>query len=82
MDVEAKVLQVLDEVEPGARAKAFKRDSQLLIAVPELDSMAVVTLIATIEERFGMLIHDDEIDGDTFRSFGTLVDFVGAKAGS
>jgi len=42
--------------------------------------MAVVTLITTLEERFGIVVDDDEIDGDTFASVGSLVDFVAAKA--
>jgi acyl carrier protein len=53
----------------------------LLGAIPELDSMAVVSLITTIEERFGIVIDDGDIDGDTFRTVGTLTDFVQAQLG-
>jgi acyl carrier protein len=80
MDVQAEVLQVLDEVlSLGGRARQFTRDTHLLGAVPELDSMAVVTLITTLEERFGIMVDDDEIGGGTFESVGTLVDFVSGK---
>ena len=41
--------------------------------------MAVVALISTLEERFGFMIDDDEIDGAAFASLGTLVDFVRGK---
>jgi acyl carrier protein len=81
MGVSDQVLQVLDEVlSLGGRTATFSRDTRLLGAIPELDSMAVVTLITTLEERFGVFIDDDEIDGSTFSSVGTLVDFIGAKA--
>ena len=74
------VLRLLDEVlSLQGRAAAFGRDTPLLGAVPELDSMAVLTLITTIEERFGLVIDDDDIDGDTFASVGSLVDFVDAR---
>ena len=80
MDVLKEVNRVLDEVlSLGGRAAAFTRDTPLLGAIPELDSMAVVTLITTLEERFGILIDDDEIEGATFESVGSLADFVGGK---
>lgn len=82
MDVREEVLRVLDEVlSLGGRSAAFTRETPLLGAVPELDSMAVVTLITTLEEQLGISIGDDEIDGDTFSSVGSLIDFVGAKLG-
>ena len=80
MDVMKEVLRVLDEVlSLQGRAASFDAATPLLGAVPELDSMAVLTLITTIEERFGLIIDDDDIDGDTFASVGSLVGFVEAK---
>jgi len=80
MDVVKEVNRVLDEVlSLGGRAAAFTRDTHLLGAIPELDSMAVVTLITTLEERFGILVDDDDIDGATFESVGSLADFVSGK---
>ena len=68
-----------DVLSLGARADRFAADSPLLGAVPELDSMAVAGVIAAIEDRFGIVIDDDEISGTTFATFGSLVDFVAAK---
>lgn len=80
MDVVKEVTRVLDEVlSLNGRAAAFTRDTPLLGAIPELDSMAVVSLITTLEERFGFVVDDDDIDGSTFASVGALADFVGAK---
>ena len=80
MDVEKEVLQVLDEVlSLAGRTATFSRSTLLLGAIPELDSMAVVTLITTLEERFGLVVDDDDIDGDTFANVGSLVEFVDAK---
>lgn len=77
MNVEQEVLRVLDEVlSLNGRSAAFTRDTPLLGAIPELDSMAVVTLITTLEEQLGIMVPDDEIDGSTFASVGALVDFV------
>jgi acyl carrier protein len=80
MNVEHEVLRVLDEVlSLGGRARSFSRDTPLLGAVPELDSMAVVALITSFEEQFGLAVDDDDIDGDVFRTVGSLVDFVSGK---
>lgn len=80
MDVTKDVVGILDEVlSLNGRSAAFNRETFLLGAVPELDSMAVVGLITAIEERFGITIDDDEIDGSIFASVGSLSDFVAAR---
>lgn len=82
LDTKKEVLAILDDVlSLNGRAATFDLDTQLLGALPELDSMAVVGLINMMEERFGISIEDDEIDGATFASVGTLVDFLEEKLG-
>ncbi|BAP87955.1 acyl carrier protein [Burkholderiales bacterium GJ-E10] len=51
----------------------------LLGALPEFDSMAVVALLATMEERLGIAVDDDEIDGSIFATVGSLTEFVRGK---
>ena len=80
MDTQTQVLRILDEVlSLGGRALKFDAATPLLGAIPELDSMAVVTLITTLEERFGISIDDDEISGDTFATVNSLNALVTAK---
>ena len=80
MDVTSQVREVLrDVLSLGARADALRPDSALLGAIPELDSMAVASVIAALEDRFGMTVDDDEISGANFATLGALVDFVAAK---
>lgn len=80
MDIKKEVLSILDEVlSLKGRANSFTLETPLLGALPELDSMAVVALITSLEERFGFIVDDDEIDGAAFASVGTLVDFVQGK---
>ena len=80
MDVLNEVRRVLDEVlSLGGRSAAFTRETPLMGAIPELDSMAVVTLITTLEEQFGLVVDDDDIDGSTFATVGSLSDFVASK---
>ena len=63
----------------GAAGAGLTAASPLLGALPELDSMGVVTLIAALEERFGITVDDDEISATTFETVGSLAAFVAEK---
>lgn len=54
-------------------------DTALLGSLPELDSMAVVSLLLALEEHFGITVVDDEIGARHFSTVGTLSAFVQAK---
>jgi acyl carrier protein len=80
LKIHAEVLAILDDIlSLQGRAAGMTAETPLLGAVPELDSMAVVGLIGAIEERFDVIFDDDEIDGQTFATVGSLVDAVRAK---
>ncbi|MBY0578926.1 MAG: acyl carrier protein [Burkholderiales bacterium] len=66
----------------GDRAQALNPESPLLGSIPELDSMAVVNLIAAIEDHFGFTIDDDEISAESFATLKSLTDFVDRKLAS
>ena len=80
MDIATEVVKVLDEIlRLGDRAGKLRPDSALLGAIPELDSMAVVSILTLVEERFGIVVEDDEMDGSIFATVGSFTDFVSAK---
>ena len=62
-----------------ARVATFHAETPLFGALPELDSMAVAGLLTEIEERLGVLIEDDEVDGEMLETFGALVRFAESK---
>jgi acyl carrier protein len=63
----------------GNRGGALERSTPLLGNLPELDSMAVVHVLAALEEQFGIIVEDDDVSAETFSTFGSLADFVEAK---
>lgn len=63
----------------AARAAALSEDSELFGALPEFDSMAVGIVLTELEDRLGIIIDDDEVDGELFATFGSLLDFCRAK---
>lgn len=80
LDIQDQLRQLLnDALNLGGRASAFVADTPLLGAVPELDSMGVVSLITALEDRLGLAIDDDEIDGAVFETWGSLLAFVQGK---
>ena len=64
---------------PNIDRKPLGPDSALVGEVAELDSMAVVAVLTAIEEHFGVVVADDEIDGSTFATVGSLAAFVRSK---
>jgi acyl carrier protein len=68
-----------DVLNLGAAGQSLSASSPLLGAIPELDSMAVVNVIAALEDRFGIAIDDDDISASTFETVGSLADFVAQK---
>ena len=63
----------------GNRAQKMNESTVLLGAVPELDSIAVVTLITALEEHFDITVADDEIGASAFETLGSLTRFVEGK---
>ncbi|MHA6719338.1 acyl carrier protein [Sphingomonas sp. RS6] len=82
IDVENTVRAVLRDVLGLSedRAAAFDAETPLFGALPELDSLAVAGVLTEIEDRLGILIEDDEVDGEMLESFGTLTRYAAAKA--
>ena len=80
IEIQKEVLLVLDEaLSLGGRTERFTSETLLLGAISELDSMAIVSVLTMLEERFDIEVDDDELDGSVFETVGGLVDFVRQK---
>lgn len=64
------------------QADMFTAETGLFGDLPELDSMAVAGLLTEMEDRLDIMIDEDEIDGDLFETYGSLLAFARAKVGS
>jgi acyl carrier protein len=60
----------------GVSTAHLRADSSLLGSLPELDSMAVIGVIAALEDHFGIAIDDDDICARHFATVGSLTEFV------
>jgi acyl carrier protein len=81
MSLQNQLVEILTQVlqlAPKA-VEQLSADTPLLGAIPEFDSMAVVSIITAMEDRFGFVVDDDEIDASIFETVGSLVAFVETK---
>jgi len=61
---------------PAKRVVAFKETTPLFGALPEFDSLAVANFLTAFEERFAVLIEDQDVEAEDFATFGTLLAFT------
>ena len=69
----------VDTLGIGHRAPSLTPDTQLLDSVPELDSMAILELVAVLEGHFGILFDDADVNEDSFATLASLAALVDAK---
>ena len=65
----------------GDQANSFDESTQLLGAIPEFDSVAVVSVLTALEDEYGCVVEDDEISAEVFQTIGSLAAFVETKIG-
>ena len=75
-----QVLDVLAEsLDSSVPVREMNEDARLLGAVPELDSMAIVSVFTSIEQKFGISFNDDELDAEIFETVGSLIKQIAKK---
>lgn len=81
-EVDATLRSVLSDVLgiERARVNAFGGATMLFGSLPEFDSLAVAGVLTELEERLAIFIEDDEVDGELFETYGSLLTFAKAKA--
>ncbi|GCD91324.1 acyl carrier protein [Nocardioides sp. LS1] len=61
------------------RRASLDAATTLFGGIPELDSLAVVELAAALEDRFDLVIDDEEFTGEVFDTVGSLATFIDHK---
>ena len=79
--VEAVIRSILSDMLGLSQLQVARMEAgtELFGAIPELDSMAVASLLTEMEDRLDIIIDDDDVDGELFETFGNLVAFAKAK---
>lgn len=80
LDVLNDVKVVLQDVlQLGDRARSIDADTLLLGNIPELDSMSAAALMIAIEERFDVVVEENDVEAEIFDTVGSLSRFVERK---
>lgn len=80
MSLQDEIIQIIDDVLMlEGQTDDFDADTGLLGAIPEFDSVAVVSLVTALEEEFGVAFDDDELNADVFATVGSLTAVVEQK---
>ena len=58
----------------------FDNETGLFGHLPELDSMAVATLLTEMEDRLDIIIDDEDLEAEMLETYGGLLTFAEAKA--
>jgi acyl carrier protein len=69
---------ILEDIALGREMQSIDPDEDLL-ARGVIDSLAVTQLVAFLEERYSILITDEELVPDNFRSLARMAAFVERK---
>jgi acyl carrier protein len=77
--VDAVKAVVVDVLGVEERASSITAETPLLGSLPELDSMAVLEVVAALEAHFGITVDDEEVTAEAFETLGSLAALVDSK---
>jgi acyl carrier protein len=79
MDIREDIKSLLDEALNLGGRTADWTDTEPLGSLPELTSIAVVTVLLSLEEHFAIVFADDELDAELFATLGNIRRFIEGK---
>lgn len=68
-----------DTLQIGTRVDDMNDQSLLFGSIPEFDSVAVVSVVTSIEYEYKIKITDEELSADVFETLGSLRRFIASK---
>ncbi|MDE0951341.1 MAG: phosphopantetheine-binding protein [Halioglobus sp.] len=82
MSLDQSIKRILrDTLVLGDEVESLEATSPLLGAIPELDSVGVISVLTALEEEYDIVVEDDEISAAVFNTLGTLTEFLEEKVG-
>ena len=82
MDVKGRIREFILEELTNTGCDEDVRDDESLIHSRILDSLSILQLISFLDEEFGILLEDDELDPDKIDTIEHITKFVETKLAS
>ncbi|MBP7736609.1 MAG: acyl carrier protein [Spirochaetes bacterium] len=76
--IQKNILNFILENFPNAKAYNINEESSLL-KDKIIDSLGILTIIQFLEEEFGVIIKDEEVDESNFNSIKSITSFINSK---
>lgn len=77
--IHQKVIDILMLIMPNYPQDYWQATTELLSALPEFDSMTIVTLLTELEASFDVEFYDDDISADNFATVNDVVLLIESK---
>lgn len=74
--VKSQIIDILARLIPAYDKEYWLSSPELFGAVPEFDSMTIVSLIDELEEQFDIEFHDEDITAENFAAINTICDLI------
>lgn len=81
MDIRKSIREFLIEELKDNGFHEGVRDDESLIDADIMDSLSILTTISFLDEKFGIIPSEDELDPENFRSVIAICNFVQKKLG-
>ena len=82
VELDGLVSLLRETLQIGAKADTLTEQSRLFGALPEFDSVAIISVVMAIEQEYGIEIPDRELSADVFETLGSLRQFISRKIDS
>ncbi len=79
MDIQQQVIKILGVALSLPETRQLQLSDGLWGELPEFDSMSVVNILTRLEDEYGFIIDDDEIEAEIFMTVANVVAFVKDK---
>jgi acyl carrier protein len=77
--IEVVKVLIIETLGLTIRPESMTAKTALLNSIPELDSMAIVSLMGALETKFQIKLEDDDISGEVFETVESLASLVERK---
>lgn len=75
-EMQTKLIHILQTIMPNYPDDFWQLNTELFGALPEFDSMAIVTLIGQIEDEFDLEFDDEDITAENFITVASLLSLI------
>ena len=79
IEQQRQLINILTNLMPSYPLDFWQENTELFGALPEFDSMAIVTLITQLEDEYDLEFEDDDISAENFADIASLLALIASK---